>query len=292
MITHLSEVDILLVKGSEQLHEVVEIHFIGTIVHESSALQNLENLRFKVEILFFRESNVVKRAVSLVVGSEHLYDVILLEDTTHGLVLAREGETHETVPFHEVDGRGRVVRLEADDGGLDLGRGTEIVLANLHDMGGLAEELSVDGKTAVQGIVGFSDETKREFALEHENRLAEERTMRQKFKRQRRRNLIGSVCDADIKVRELSLDGISIDNLQLVLILGTSHSLLQFGNHARIDLNRNHLLRHRQQLHRQVTSTRTNLQNDITALQISLQSPEIGKRRRKEYKTKNASSKR
>ena len=85
------------------------------------------------------------------------------------LVLADKEDAHETVPLLKIDGGWWVSGLHADDTGLDLGWGTEVVLSDLHDVLHLGKKLDVDTQTAVQRITRLGDQTKSKLALEHQN---------------------------------------------------------------------------------------------------------------------------
>lgn len=85
------------------------------------------------------------------------------------LVLADKQDAHETIPLLEINRGWGVSGLHADNTGLDLGWGTEVVLADLHDMLNLGKELDVNTKTTVQRIAGLGNKAKSEFTLEHEN---------------------------------------------------------------------------------------------------------------------------
>lgn len=87
------------------------------------------------------------------------------------LVLADKAHSQKAVPLVPAD-VGPVLThlgLDAHDGGLDLRRRPEVVLADLHDVGDLGPELGVDGQAAVEGVAGAGCETEGKFTLEHEN---------------------------------------------------------------------------------------------------------------------------
>ena len=212
----------------------------------------------------------MKSTKSLVVLAEELEDVVVVEDGGEGAVLAREAEAEETVPLDKVDGRRGVVRDDAHDGRLDLGRGAEVVLADLHDVRGGGEQLAVGREAAVERVAGLRDEAQRKLALEHQHGLAERGPLREQLEHERRRHLVRRVRDAHVKVREVDLQTVRHDHLQLPRVLRRGHALLQRRRHARVNLDHNHLLRDRQQLHRQVPGAGTNLQHHVRAPQIRL----------------------
>ena len=73
----------------------------------------------------------LQRLVRLVVGPEELEHGFRAKDAAEGLVLATEAQTHEAVPLLEVDRYGvERPRFDADDAGVHLGRGPEVVFAH------------------------------------------------------------------------------------------------------------------------------------------------------------------
>ena len=128
----------------------------------------------------------------------------------------REGNPEKAIPLLEVDwGRG-VDWLDLDDARLDLWGRAEVVLADLHDVGDLRQQLGVDGEAAVELVTRLGDETKGELALEHEKRGPEDGPVEEQLEHNRRGDLVRQVGDADIKVGQLGLEDISNNNLEPV----------------------------------------------------------------------------
>jgi hypothetical protein len=50
-------------------------------------------------------------------------------------------------------------------------------------------------------------------------------------------NLIGRICDAEVKEWQLGLNGITLNQLELVLITKLIHTLRDLSGHARIDFH-------------------------------------------------------
>ena len=61
--------------------------------------------------------------------------------------------------------------------------------------------------------------------------------MLEELEYQRRRDLIRSVGDTEIEKWQLSLDCISLDQLEFVLIAKLVDTLADLGDHSRIDFN-------------------------------------------------------
>lgn len=61
--------------------------------------------------------------------------------------------------------------------------------------------------------------------------------MLKEFENKRRRYLIGSVGNAQVKERKLGFDCVALDQLELVLIAELVHSLGHLSYHARVYLH-------------------------------------------------------
>jgi hypothetical protein len=118
------------------------------------------------------DGHAVHGAPGAVVALDHGEDLLGAQPArAERLVLADKAHAQEAVPLVPAD-VGPVLAhlgLDAHDGGFDLGRGAEVVLADLHDVGDFGPELGIDGQAAVEGVAGASGEAEGEFTLEHEN---------------------------------------------------------------------------------------------------------------------------
>lgn len=118
------------------------------------------------------DGHAVHGAPGAVVALDHGEDLLGAQPArAESLVLADKAHAQEAVPLVPAD-VGPVLAqlgLDAHDGGLDLRRRPEVVLADLHDVGDFGPELGVDGQAAVEGVAGASCEAEGEFTLEHEN---------------------------------------------------------------------------------------------------------------------------
>ena len=83
-------------------------------------------------------------AVDLIVLPEHVDNMLDPEDGTESFILSHEAEADQAVPLGEVDGRGRVLRLNPDNTRLDLGRWLETVSRHLDQMIDSCEKLHID----------------------------------------------------------------------------------------------------------------------------------------------------
>lgn len=70
---------------------------------------------------------------------------------------APEAQAEEAVPLLEIDVRGRVTRLDPDDGAVHLGRRAEVVLPDLQEVVDPGEELRVGAEAAVLGVTGLGN---------------------------------------------------------------------------------------------------------------------------------------
>lgn len=142
------------------------------------------------------DGHAVHGAPGAVVALNHGEDLLCAQPgSAEGLVLADEAHAEQAVPLVPAD-VGPVLAhlgLDAHDGGLDLGRGPEVVLADLHDVGDLGPELGVDGETAVEGIAGAGCQTEGEFALEHEDGASRRVGQREELEDEGTRDLVWSV---------------------------------------------------------------------------------------------------
>ena len=79
-------------------------------------------------------------------------------------------------------------------------------------------QLHVGGQARPERGAGLRDEAHRELALEHQDRHAEERAVREQPKDERGGDLVGRVGDADVKVGQLRLDKVADDDLEPMLL--------------------------------------------------------------------------
>lgn len=65
------------------------------------------------------------------IGFQEEQGVLLPEDSSQGFVLSAEQQPEQPIPLQEVHWRGWIPWLNPHHAGVHLGRGAEIVLANL-----------------------------------------------------------------------------------------------------------------------------------------------------------------
>ena len=191
---------------------------------------------------------------------------VLLEDCAQGLVLSAEAKPHEAVPLSEVDLDGRVPRLDSHHAALHLRRGLEVVLADLEKVADPCKELRVHRQPAVQGLTGLGHQPHGKLALEHQDGSAEQGPVAQELEGQRRGDLIGRVGYADVEVREIMLQHVSLNDLKLARLWGPLEPTLELENHAGVHLVRYHLLGNFQELCGQVSRSRSDLQDHVRRL--------------------------
>ena len=213
---------------------------------------------------------VVERAVYFVVLLKQSEHVGCLELGAERLVLAVEGDAREAVPLLVVDGRRRILGLDAHHARLDLGRRPEVVLADLHQVVDARQQLRVDGQAAVELLARLGRQAERELALEHEYGALEEGPMHEQLEDKGRADLIGHVGHAHVEERQLVLEHVADAYLELALGRRADDALLQLGHEARIDLARDHLLGLLQQLDGHVARARTDLEHHVGRLQRRL----------------------
>lgn len=257
-----------LIKGHKDFQKVVNIHFGGSTLSLPSGLQNLHNPSLTIKRL--HQADIIQGAVSLVVLLQHLKDTRGLEIGRDSLVLAKEQDTNETVPFIKVDGWRRDDGFHPDNAAFNLWRRPKAIFADLHNVNDLGQELDVHREATVQVITGTGYQTHGKLTLEHENGRPEEWSLLQQLKSKRRRNLVRSIGDADVKVGQLSLQKVTNDDVKLFLLGSPLDTLDQFSCHSGILFDNVHLLSTFQELHSQVTGTRTDFEHDIRRLDVGL----------------------
>ncbi len=89
------------------------------------------------------------------------------------------------------------------------------------------QQLRVDGEPAVQRVAWLGDKAHGKFVLEHDDGCAERGFVRKQFERERRRYLVRDVGHAHVKVRQLDLHDVPVDDLQVLLVRGALHAALQ-----------------------------------------------------------------
>jgi len=265
----LREVEASFVEHCEELKEIILSHLGCTCVCVSGLLKNTGHSLFCVVGVLI-SSDIVHGAVREIVFLQQLFHSVSLEDCTEGLVLTLETETHETIPFEEVDRRRRVVGLDADNRRLDLGRRSEVVLADLDQVINFTEQLCVEGETAEKRGTRLCAETKCEFLLEHEHSAAEHGSVRKELECEGRRDVIRDVGDTHVKVGDIDLEEITMDDLQFVAVFSVGSTLGKLDNHSRVKLNSDNFLCNFQQLDSHVTSTRADFKDGICRLDSGL----------------------
>ena len=103
------------------------------------------------------------------------------------------------------------------------------------------QQLHVNAQPAVHIAARFSDKAHRELSLEHEHCTSKHWSVLKELENKRRRYLIGSVGNAQVKERKLGFDCVALDQLELVLVTELVHSLGHLCYHARVDLHCNSL---------------------------------------------------
>ena len=146
----------------------------------------------------------------LVVGLENLRHSLRLEVGPEHLVLAREDDAREAVKFGESDGRWRVERDDAHDGGLDERRRPEVVPPDLHDVVHLRVQLNIDRQAIPERVARAGHEAHGELSLEHEDGDAENWALGKQLENDRGRNLAGSpsVIGARCDLEKLTRDAL------------------------------------------------------------------------------------
>ena len=112
----------------------------------------------------------------------------------------------------------RIERDQTDDGRLDLRRGPEIVLADVHHIVDFGVELHIGRQTGPELGPRASDEPQGELALEHEDGGAEERAVREEAEDEWRGDLVWRVGDADVKVGQRRFDKVADDEVEFALL--------------------------------------------------------------------------
>lgn len=77
--------------------------------------------------------------------------------------------------------------------------------------------MHVGGETTPEVVTGTCDQTESKFSLEHEDGTSEEGTVGEELEDERRRDLVGSVGDADVEIGQLCLAKIADHDIQLAL---------------------------------------------------------------------------
>ena len=81
---------------------------------------------------------------------------------------------------------------------------------NLHELIYFGKKLRVHTQTTVQFVTRFRAETFRKLLLKHDDCATKERAMFQEFENQTARYLVGDICTAHIKIRQIDLEGITL----------------------------------------------------------------------------------
>lgn len=82
----------------------------------------------------------------------------------------------------------------------------------------LRVQLHVRGQAGPEVRAGTRDEAERELALEHQDRDAAQRAVREQAEDERRGDLVGRVGDADVEVGQLGFDEVADDDLEFALL--------------------------------------------------------------------------
>eukprot|EP00982_Pelagococcus_subviridis_P000018 212-Pelagococcus_subviridis.AAC.3 len=177
---------------------------------------------------------------------------------------------NQAVPLAEVHVDHGRPRLDSHDGGVHLGRRPEVILPNLQDVRRPRQELSVHRQATVERIPRVHAQTHRELSLEHQRRRPEHRPVRQELEHERRRDLVRTVGDAHVEVRQVHLEEVAADYLQIVPVRRPGDAALELDDHARVELDRDDFLRRLEEAHREVPGPRADLEDDVRGLDPAL----------------------
>lgn len=206
----------------------------------------------------------MQRAMKFVILFERVLNCCLLEGGSERFVFSKESNSRQSIPLSEIDRWGWVFWFQTNDRRFNLRWWPEVVLSNLHQKIDSSEKLCVDAETTVKLVTRFSDQSMSKFSLEHQN-CATKLAMEQKFEDEWRWNLVWHVGDAKIKEGKVwILENVSDKNLEFRLHWCALYTLLQLRHHSGINLARDNFLRLLKDLHCHVSSTRTDLQNNVS----------------------------
>jgi len=80
------------------------------------------------------------------------------------------------------------------------------------------KQLDVCGESTPHFRSWCCGQTQGEFTLKHEHRGADDRSVREEFEHERRRDLVRRVGDADVEIREIGFDEIAKDDFEFLLL--------------------------------------------------------------------------
>lgn len=106
--------------------------------------------------------------------------------------------------------------------------------------------------------------------LEHENATSRRIFHTQKLKNQRTRDLVGGIANAHIMRREVQLDGIAQQDLELLGERRAHDTLGDLAGHARVQLDGNQLLGFFEDAHADVARARADFEDGVCWLEEGL----------------------
>mmetsp|Transcript_4195 Transcript_4195/g.11829 ORF Transcript_4195/g.11829 Transcript_4195/m.11829 type:complete len:298 (+) Transcript_4195:685-1578(+) len=194
----------------------------------------------------------------------------LPEDAAERLVLSAKADPCEAVPLHKVYGRRGGAGLYPHHTRVHLRRWPEVVLAHLEEVVDACQKLCIDSEARVKAVSWLRHEAHGKLVLVHDDGGAEGGPVGKQLEGQRRGDLVGDVGHAKVEIRQVHLEDIALDYLQLSRKRGALHSPLQLHHHSVVELDCHHLFGLLQQLHRQVSSARPDLQHGVCGLDTGL----------------------
>mmetsp|Transcript_17832 Transcript_17832/g.53666 ORF Transcript_17832/g.53666 Transcript_17832/m.53666 type:complete len:400 (+) Transcript_17832:82-1281(+) len=259
------EVDAPLVELKQQPKVHVEVHPDGARVREADGAEGLE-----AQVLDRCAPGLGprERAVGLVVVLQNPQRVLGAERRPERLPLSPEAHAHQAVPLAEVHLDRGVPGHDLDHHGVDLRRGVEAAPGDFAHAGDLDEEPRVQGQAAVVVLADLRDEPLRELLLEHEDRAAEERAVREEAEDEGRGDLVRHVGRADVEDGPRAAQHVRLLHLE-VRPARIGGPLPNLCGHSRVDLVRHHALRPLEQPDRHVTGSRTDLEDRVAGLEVA-----------------------
>ncbi len=133
-----------------------------------------------------------------------------------------------------------------------------------------SKQLCIQGQTTIELFAWLSSQAESKLPLEHENGAFEEGPVHEDFEHEWGTDLVGHVGHTDVKERQLVLENIADENFELVVEGCALDTLLQLGNHPRVDFAGDHFLDLFQDFDGHVASAWTDFQHRVCRSESSL----------------------
>lgn len=163
--------------------------------------------------LFFNNITCI-RSNSSFGQTQQLHDLLLLpKHGTKRLILLPKTGASEGQPFSNINIRFHLLGRDHDNGGINFRGWNKLSFADIHNEFDISQKLHVHSQSVEIRVARVSQEAAGEFLLKQERGGAEGVGAVDKLRHQRGRYVVWDISNHEIKLREVRLEDIFLNNL-------------------------------------------------------------------------------